>query len=343
MTAAAVARPGAALRRMREAARRHAPRHHAPHPRALGVALFLGGLLALGILCGGQAYAAERTDPAERTAPAVTAERLGGTAGDTLADPAAAPAAPRLRGVTDTGPHTGAPVTRPATGPATVRDVAEPLHETAGTTAGGVTDEVRRVAGELPAPAGLPGELPGRAPTTPGLPATPQVPAPPAPPALPRPAATGTAGTDDPTGHGAGAHNTGAHNTGAHNTGALGTGARTDGAAEADAAQPRIAVAAVAAWPYAHEGSGFDRTDDAFRPAVALPVSPPAAPEPCGGGACRHSAAGAGDSGSQRSAGDQCAVASAAVPHPAPVRGAGLPATAAPTHDRPHDVLEFPG
>lgn len=69
---------------------------------------------------------------------------------------------------------------------------------------------------------------------------------------------------------------------------------------------------------------------------AAVPVQAPAGP--CGDGVRQAT----GDGSSSRS-GDQHAAAFADGARFGLVRGATLPATAAPTYDRPHQILEFPG
>ncbi|MEU0274944.1 hypothetical protein [Streptomyces sp. NPDC006307] len=302
MTAAAAV-PVAALRLVRGAARRHAPRRRTFGARALTAALFLGGLLALGFLCGGQAYAAE------------------GTAGTAVSGTEATPvSAERLRA---TVPQTAAPratdaVREVAGRTAEAAQSAESVGGAVALATGAVRDLGPNLTGALPA---APVERPS-APGLPELPAAPELPQAPVPAEAESPGAETVAGTAiAATGSGAG------------------TASATPAASHAGTATP--------AWPYAAHASGERlRTYGEYgedRRAVARPATPPAAPEPCPGGACLQTAgAVAGDSGSPRG-GDQHATGSASLPYPGPVRGAGLPATVAPVHDRPHDILEFPG
>ncbi|WP_158827593.1 hypothetical protein [Streptomyces sp. NRRL S-118] len=345
--------PAAAPRTVRGAARRRARRHLVPvaahrtaAARALGIALFLGGLLALGFLCGGRAYAAESPEPAvtreqlqdrqvqetRHTAPEAardTRESAGGTAAhaaQTVRESARSAewvqpvqpvqpvrSAESAQSVQSAGPVTG-PVAESVVRPAAGR-VLPPVTGTVTTVSAAVTGAVvsgagdvvggllQGVAGAVPDPAGHP--------TPPGL--------------LPvLPGASAVAGADAPA-EAAGA----------------GTDPRAAAAPQADAhrsAPARTSAAAVR--PYAGDGgSGSVRTRGERAPALSAPT--PVVPAPWGGAGGRTPGC-AGDGGSPRAA-DQHAVTAASVPHPGPVRGAGLPATAAPLRDRPHDVLEFPG
>ncbi|MFJ8646246.1 hypothetical protein ACIRNI_08975 [Streptomyces sp. NPDC093546] len=301
MTAAAAV-PVAALRLVRGAARRHAPLRRALGSWTVKAALFLGGLLALGLLCAGQAYAAEPT--AGTVGVAVSGERLRAAAPETTA--------PETTALETTVRETVGQVAAPA---AAVVPAAERVVGRAVTTA---TETVRD-----PGP-GLTGALPApdQGPSAPGLPALP-----PAPELPQAPAPVGAARADAASPAAA----TGSAATGAsvrthgedHRAATAGSSAAATTATTALPAPPAPAQAQVSA-------------------PVPVPAQAPA-PEPCHGGACFHtSGVGAGDSGSPRG-GDQHAVASVALPYPGPVRGAGLPATVAPTQDRPHDVLEFPG
>ncbi|MGA5423054.1 hypothetical protein [Streptomyces lavendulocolor] len=312
MTAAAVV-PATAPRLARGAVAR----------RALAVLLFLGGLLALGLLLGGPAHAAET---------GVTTDRLGGTPGTGTAvvdgsvptghlttgrdttdrvttDSLAGPVTAAVRAVDGAGEGVE-PVVGAVTGPvaATAGDVAGALP--------GLTETLSEVAGALP-------EVPS---TDPALPAPPTaLPALPVPsgPGAPHVPPAGAWGDPDATRAAAG-------------PAAEATG--RDAAAPGGAAAPHRTTAAhlhpaasgaTAATATAHRGT------DAY---AAVP-SPPFGPGPCGG-AVRQSTA--GDGGTPRP-GDQQAVASPADAHTAPVPGTAGPATAAPVRDRPHDVLEFPG
>ncbi|MDN3296702.1 hypothetical protein QWM81_22170 [Streptomyces ficellus] len=312
MTAAAAVTPVAALREVRGAAAR----------RALAVTLFLGGLLTLGILCADRAHATDRTSTTPAAAGtavehAGTVERAGGQL----------PGAPGTE-MLGTGSPGGGAV------PEAAGEVAEPVIQAVAQSAKGtpvkdapVKGAVPDIAGVLPAPS-----EPPRAPTAPVVPAVPGAALPPAPQALPpaTPAVPGAPG-------------------GAQQDAAQQVSARHDAAhARTQPAQPAPPYATMAqdGYRYGHadaarafqpgasqpRAAALDTARDAFRDA-------PFAPAPCGGGAVRQSA---GDGGAPRP-GDQHAVASQADPYGGRIRGAALPTTAAPTHDRPHAILEFPG
>ncbi|MFJ8588186.1 hypothetical protein ACIRD2_26560 [Streptomyces sp. NPDC093595] len=363
VAAAVAALPVAAPRTARGAARRRARRrlipvagHGTAAARALGIALFLGGLLALGFLCGGRAYAAESPESAvthgqvqdgqvqdeqlqddrvratrhtTREAAGDTPEAVGDAAAHaarTVREPArsvppvsSAPSAPSVPSV----PSAGA-VTRPVA-ESVVRPVAgrvlPPATEAVTTVttvtaaAAGVTGSA--VSGAGPAVAvlvqGVVGAIPDptRPPTPTGL-----------LPALPEASAE------------AGAHAPDA---------AAGAGADTQAGAAPQADPHRCCPArttAAAARPYAGDTGSLGARGD--RPAAALSAPAPVVPAPWGGAGHRTPGC-AGDGGASRAGADQYAVTAAPVPYPGPVRGAGLPATVAPVHDRPHDVLEFPG
>ncbi|OEJ40516.1 hypothetical protein AR457_14240 [Streptomyces agglomeratus] len=303
-----VALPVAALRVLRRAGRW----------RALRVVLFLGGLLAAGFLWGGQAHAVE--------APLPDARHQVSTA---VAD---APPAPKLDAAQA---HAQAPVTAPAPAPATggvptdslglpgapggVREALGP--ESAGDVVRGVTrtlGELReRVAEHRPAVPGLPaagvpsppvaaGDLPVR-----HLPVTER-------PVVPTPSGGGA----EPSVH---------QGSGDDRAQSAGRGSVTGTSS--------VTGVAVVTGP-AYHATGPLREDADRRPGrVECGEAPAPAPSaPCGDGA-RHSA---GDGNSSRP-GDKHAAAVAAGARFGLVRGATLPATAAPTHDRPHEVLEFPG
>ncbi|MFG3504574.1 hypothetical protein ACGF5F_03565 [Streptomyces sp. NPDC047821] len=344
MTAAAAVAPVTAPRPARGAAAR----------RALAVVLFLGGLLALGILIGGPAHAADRppsrpdatgtatgADPAALPAAAVSgalpgagtgtppapgAPALGATAQGTLQDAT-------VPGLTapDLAPH-DATVPGTAAHDVTVPDPTVPDPTVPGLTTPDLAPHDVTVAGVTvlgavqDAGAGLPGR-----PEWPGVPADGAVPVtPPAPDVLP---GTHQAAQGSPAGHSVPV---------TAPPGAPGPGATT---ARTPATTAAPALCAWQGWAFGHavidartaqDGHhGRDRRADAV---IAAPL--PFAPGPCPGGAARQSAA--GDGGTPR-AGEQHAVTSAVAAHPGPVRGAALPATAASVQDRPHNILEFPG
>ncbi|GAA2515147.1 hypothetical protein [Streptomyces gobitricini] len=360
MTAAAVV-PVTVPRLVRGAVARRAP----------AVVLFLGGLLALGFLLGGQAHAADRppaapvvrldevvhVDDLDHEKPRVAAERLPAArdAGPTAtgsrptvavreAEEAAVPVARTVTGPAKgtvrevvTGPAKGT-VREVVTGPAadTVREVVGGLPETAGglpETAGGLPE----TAGALPETAGgLPGvtgALPEVPSAPPVLPALPIAPAAPLPVPLPGLGAPLAPPTGAPGG-----------------PGAAQDGATVPEAAGRDVAAPQGATAArdLAAQPRTRATALQPAAPDTMGARTApyraadtriAPPSPPSAPGPCGG-AVRQSAT--GDGGTPRP-GDQHAVASPADAHRAPARNTVRPATAAPIQDRPHTILEFPG
>ncbi|GAA4904293.1 hypothetical protein ACFPM3_29565 [Streptomyces coeruleoprunus] len=276
MTVAAAVAPVAALRRWRGAAGR----------RAWAVALFLGGLLAIGFFCGSDARAVEQRS-------AVTVEETG------QLRPAAEDVTGTVRRVVepDAARDTSSAATKPVTEAA----------EAAGTAA----DAVHGVTAPVTDAPAAPVRPPVLTPAVPALPAPPQSAEPyrpvsgqqpgDAPRTTDRPdtapavagAATATAFGTDPSGVAAAEHTT--------------------------AAQPTAAPATVSA--------------PADFPAPARHQ------QPCGGAALHT----AGDSGSPRGAADQPAVTDRAGTPPGTAGGTGLPATAAPTCDRPHDILEFPG
>ncbi|MEU7280270.1 hypothetical protein AB0A69_16015 [Streptomyces sp. NPDC045431] len=324
MTAAAAV-PVAALRLVRGAARRHAPRHHTLGARALTAALFLGGLLALGFLCGGQAYAAEPTPgaaPGTQVTHATHATHVTQAPAERLRAAEPETAAPRAtEAVREAADRTA--IAAEAPDAAEAADAAQAVESVGGAVAvatGAVRDLGSGLTRALPAG---PVERPS-APGLPGLPVAPELPQAPAPAEAESPGVRTVAGTATTT---------------------TGAGARTGSAAPAASHADTATLASAERIPaYGEDHWAITPTTLATpATAVALPASPPAAPEPCSGGVCLPTAGvGAGDGGSPRGA-DQHAAQSASVPYPAPVRGAGLPATVAPVHDRPHDILEFPG
>ncbi|MFD5101950.1 hypothetical protein [Streptomyces albidochromogenes] len=300
MTALA-ARPLVALRVLRRAGRR----------RALRVVLFLGGLLAVGFLWGGQAYAVETPSP---HGAAATVDAVASLA-------PAAPAAP-VPSVVPADPVVPAAPAAPAhvrlSPQEAVREVVEPAADAVRGVTRSIGELTDRVAERRPALPGIPAPpaLPVRDLPVPQAPTVPEVPTPPA---------------------GGGADSPGAP----EQTVRQGSGDGPPQAAGHTSAAGTAVAAAVAqqgASPYglpvpqrhnADGGPGRAECGEA-------PVPTPSAP--CGDGV-RQSA---GDGSSARP-GDKHAAALVSAARFALVRGATLPATAAPTYDRPHEILEFPG
>ncbi|MBV7244773.1 hypothetical protein [Streptomyces sp. MW-W600-10] len=324
--------------------------------RAVRVGLlvvFLGGLLALGILAGGRAEAQERPDPGPLTSsvadavpdavPDVVPE---GAASETAArkavepaiEPTAEPAAePVLEPATE-------PVVEPAVDPVAtaadraaeqtadqtaqqraaaqqgqqaVRESTAPtrVRDAAAVGAGDAGDAVERVAGEVrPLVPDLPGlppllsvlPVPGGGPDTPGAP-SPSVPG------------TGRDAGDGTTEPGDAAVDT------------------SDGSAEREAGRGIPAPFSGPATPAAPDGSGTPGAGHVQSPAPT-PAQDRAPFDPCGDLARTATADVQGPRG-----GDLHAVPAPGGPHAALVRGAGLPATAAPIPDRSGEILEFPG
>ncbi|MGI5481141.1 hypothetical protein [Streptomyces lavendofoliae] len=276
--------------------------------RALAVVLFLGGLLALGLLLGGPAHAADQSrtarvapvDDVDHAGPAATAERLA-----TAHEAAAA---------------TGGRVT------AAFREAEEAAGPALGTAAAPVTNAVPEATEGLTQ---VTGALPG-VPSPPGLPAAPPAPLPQPGPGTPLAPPTGTPGTPggtqaDPTVRAAAAPDSGRPHT------------------HAPALRPAVPVAPstgtdVSAAHHAAHHATAAAPATVTAPHITVP-SPPLAPGPCGGTVRQSIAA---DGGSPRP-GDQHAMASPADASSAPARGTARPATAAPLRDRPHTILEFPG
>ncbi|MBT2493792.1 hypothetical protein J7E96_35925 [Streptomyces sp. ISL-96] len=292
---AVVAHSLAVLRVLRRAGRR----------RALRVVFFLGSLLALGVVWGGQAYAVEAPLPARDPAVAVTPVQE------------AVPQKPLAQPVLD-----GAQAVDEAVGLVAdvVRHVTRPVGELKDRVA-----ERRPDAPELPAPA-----LPAPALPAPALPA-PAVPAP--GPVLPVDAASPGGGTEPPAepvmpvhqGPGDRAQRAASDTSSDGMAGAgasLGLGDR--GVYQYDVSGPHHAAA--------HRSPGLGDCGEA-----APPLEAPAGP--CGDGVWQS----AGDGTSSRSGDQHPAAAFADGARFGLVRGATLPATTSPTYDRPHQILEFPG
>ncbi|MFE6771531.1 hypothetical protein ACFVFD_21420 [Streptomyces fimicarius] len=328
--------------------------------RAVRVGLlvvFLGGLLALGILAGGRAEAQERPDPGPLTSsvadagpdagpdavPDVVPE---GAASETAARKAVEPTAePVLEPATEPVVE---PVVEPAVDPvATAADRAaeqtadqtaqqtaqqqaaaqqgqQDVRESTATAptrvrdavgAGDAGDAVERVAGEVrPLVPDLPGlppllsvlPVPGGGPDTPGAPS----------PSAP---GTGRDAEDGTTEPGDAAADT------------------SDGSAEHEAGRGIPAPFSAPATAAAPDGSGTPGAGHVRSPAPT-PAQDRAPFDPCGDLARTATADVQGPRG-----GDLHAVPAPGGPHAALVRGAGLPATAAPIPDRSGEILEFPG
>ncbi|WP_089116315.1 hypothetical protein [Streptomyces sp. SS07] len=347
--------------------------------RAVQVVLFLGGLLALGLLAGGRAEAQQRPEPVGLTASVADAvpqeavrgsavresavregvvpEDLDRTAVEPpvrrVADKGVDPVADEADQVVDKGVDSVAdqvvePVTAPAVEPVadraaqhrpvqdrptqhrpaqseTVRKAsaalsAEPATEPVDSVApvvGGAGDAVDRIAGEVrPLVASLPG-LP------PLLSVLPELPVPGGDPDAP--------GAPAPSVPGAGRDAEGSTTPG-------GTGA--DASAERAADQDRAAGARGLA-PTLPDRSGTPDAGHAqlSAPTPALPPTRDRAPfAPCGDLVRTVVADAQGPRG-----GDLHAASVPDGPYAALVRGAGLPATAAPITDRSGEILEFPG
>ncbi|MFF7010024.1 hypothetical protein ACFY9Y_01480 [Streptomyces fimicarius] len=305
--------------------------------RAVQVGLlvvFLGGLLALGILAGGRAEAQERPDPGPLTssvADAVPEDAATEAAAREAAEPsarpvaerAADPVAPAVDRAAERTAHqqTAAPqvqqarqgqqAVRESAAPARVRDAVVVATEDAGDTG----DAVERVAGEVrPLVPDLPGLLPllsvlpvpGGGSDAPGAPS-------PSVPGAGRGAEDGTAKPGDAA---AGASDESAGRE-------AGRGARAPFSAPETPAVP--------------DGSGTPGAGHVQSPAPT-PAQDRAPFGPCGDLARTATADVQGPRG-----GDLHAVPAPGGPHAALVRGAGLPATAAPIPDRSGEILAFPG
>ncbi|MFD4001462.1 hypothetical protein [Streptomyces rubiginosohelvolus] len=358
--------------------------------RAVQVVLFLGGLLALGLLAGGRAEAQERPEPVgltasvadavpqeavresavresavregavpedlDRTAVEPPVRRVADKGVDPVADEAdqfVDPVADKADQVVDKGVDSVAdqvvePVAAPAVEPVadraaqhrpvqdgptqhrpaqpeTVRKAtaalsAEPATEPVDSVApvvGGAGDAVDRIAGEVrPLVASLPG-LP------PLLSVLPELPVPGGDPDAP--------GAPAPSVPGAGRDAEGSTTPG-------GTGA--DASAEHAAGQDPSAGAPGLA-PAVPDRSGTPDAGHAqlSAPTPALPPTRDRAPfAPCGDLVRTVVADAQGPRG-----GDLHAAPVPGGPYAALVRGAGLPATAAPITDRSGEILEFPG
>ncbi|MFI0014589.1 hypothetical protein [Streptomyces griseus] len=309
--------------------------------RAVQVGLlvvFLGGLLALGILAGGRAEAQERPDPGpltssvadvvpdvvpEDAATEATAREAAEPSARPVAERAADPVAPAVDRAAERTAHqqTAAPqvqqarqgqqTVRESAAPARIRDAVVVATEDAGDTG----DAVERVAGEVrPLVPDLPGLLPllsvlpvpGGGSDAPGAPS-------PSVPGAGRGAEDGTAKPGDAA---AGASDESA-------------GRETGRDARAPLSAPET--------PAVPDGSGTPGARHVQSPAPT-PAQDRAPFGPCGDLARTATADVQGPRG-----GDLHAVPATGGPHAALVRGAGLPATAAPIPDRSGEILAFPG
>lgn len=284
--------------------------------------LFLGGLLALGFLWGGQAYAVE-APPLPHDATAVVAPVLK----------------PELPEPELPGQELRQPVVRqPVVGePAqAVRETAEPVAEVVRRVVRPVGELKDRVTGHRPAVPAPPvivapvPELPVPESPVPEMPVSelpvseapvPEVPGPEVPAAPEKP--------EVPTAPEKSANS--AHQDSGDRAQRAGSGPVTHTAALAGSGRGE------GGHPYAPDRRHGDTPRSADRAKCGeVPVQAPAGP--CGDGVRQA----AGDGSAPRSA-DQHAAAFTDGIRFALVRGATLPATAAPTYDRPHEILEFPG
>ncbi|XCM30256.1 hypothetical protein ABXI76_13510 [Streptomyces parvus] len=335
--------------------------------RAVQVVLFLGGLLALGLLAGGRAEAQERPDPGGLTASVADAvpgaDQVVGPVAEPVVEPVAdqvmEPVADRVvepvaasvvepvdRAVrhqaaqhraAQPGPvrnATAAPATKPVTEPVGSVASADPgasadpvastpvrVRDARDAVVGGAGEAVDRIAGEArPLVASLPG-LP------PLLSALPELPVP------------GDA-ADSPRAPGA-------PSPSAPDTGRGAEGPTTPGDTDADAPAERAAGGhdrSIGAPGFTSAGPDRSGTPGAGHaqltaPTPTFPPTQDRAPfAPCGDLARTAVADAQGPRG-----GDLHAAPVPGGPYAALVRGAGLPATAAPITDRSGEILEFPG
>ncbi|MFJ9891009.1 hypothetical protein ACIQRW_34920 [Streptomyces sp. NPDC091287] len=321
--------------------------------RAVQVVLFLGGLLALGLLAGGHAEARERPGPGPLTASVADAVPEGAApeaAVPTAVEPAAQPVvrtviepveraarqqAAQQRTVQKAPAESvGESAAEPAAEPATPADALASTDAFASTVSPGST--VSAAASTASAPARVRDAVVGGAgdtvdriagavrPLVPSLPGLPPLfsvlPVPgggPDAPGAPSPSVPDT-------GHGAGS----------------GTAAHVDAGADASA-EPRAghdrSTADQGSAPAVPDVSGA--SDAGHTPDSEPTPAPGRAPlGPCGDLVRTAVADGQGPRG-----GDLHAVRAPSGPYTALVRGAGLPATAAPIPDRSGEILEFPG
>ncbi|MEV5578632.1 hypothetical protein AB0L39_08740 [Streptomyces parvus] len=320
--------------------------------RAVQVVLFLGGLLALGLL----AEAQERPDPGGLTAsmadavpgaeqvvepgaePVVepVADQVVGPGAEPVVEPVAeAVVEPVDRAVRQqaTQPEpvrnaTAAPSAAPVTEPVDTVAAADPVASTPArvrdardAAVGGAGDAVDRIAGEArPLVASLPGlppllsvlpelPVPGGAPDSPGAPGAPSPSAPDTGRGAEGPTTPGDTDADAPAERAAGGHD--------RSIGAPGFAPAVPDRSGTPHAGHAQLTAPTPTFPPTQDRAPFAPCGDLARTAVAD------APGPRGG--------------------DLHAAPVPGGPYAALVRGAGLPATAAPITDRSGEILEFPG
>ncbi|SCE57877.1 hypothetical protein GA0115253_107693 [Streptomyces sp. Termitarium-T10T-6] len=335
--------------------------------RAVQVVLFLGGLLALGLLAGGRAEAQERPDPGGLTASVADAvpgaDQVVEPGADQLVEPVAEPvvepvadqvgepvAASVVEPVDRAVRHeaaqhraaqpepvrnaTAAPATKPVTepvGPVASADSVASADPVASTpvrvrdgrdaVVGGAGEAVDRIAGEArPLVASLPGlppllstlpelPVPGGAPDSPGAPGAPSPSAPDTGRGAEGPTTPGDTDADAPAERAAGGHDRSIGAPGFTSAGPDRSGTPGAGHAQLTAPTPTF--------PPTQERAPFAPCGDLARTAVADAQGP--------------------------RGGDLHAASVPGGPYAALVRGAGLPATAAPITDRSGEILEFPG
>lgn len=345
--------------------------------RAVQVVLFLGGLLALGLLAGGRAEAQERPDPGGLTASMADAvpgaeqvvepgaepvfepgaEQVVEPVAEPLVEPVAEPvvepgAEPVVEPVAvsvvepvdravrqQAAQHraaqpepvrnaTAAPSAAPVTEPVDTVAAADPVASTPArvrdardAAAGGAGDAVDRIAGEArPLVASLPGlppllsvlpelPVPGGAPDSPGAPGAPSPSAPDTGRGAEGPTTPGDTDADAPAERAAGGHD--------RSIGAPGFAPAVPDRSGTPHAGHAQLTAPTPTFPPTQDRAPFAPCGDLARTAVAD------APGPRGG--------------------DLHAAPVPGGPYAALVRGAGLPATAAPIIDRSGEILEFPG
>ncbi|MFJ6610709.1 hypothetical protein ACIQPT_10555 [Streptomyces sp. NPDC091289] len=314
--------------------------------------LFLGGLLALGILAGGRAEAQERPDPGLLTAPEQVAEKVVEPVTETVTEPgtekvavpvvekavkpvdraakqqaaeqqaaeqqaAEQQAAEQQATVESSVKPTVKPSAAPAAEPPAPADVlgSAPARVSAAVVVvAGVGDAVDRVAGEVrplvPALPGLPPlfsvlPVPGGEPAAPGAPS----------PSVPD---TGRGAEDGTTAPGDAGTDTSAERAAGRDRGVGAPGSASDASDVPDGSGVQEAGPAQGSAPtQAPDRAPFDPCGDLVRTATADVQGP--------------------------RGGDLHAVPAQGGPYAALVRGAGLPATAAPIPDRSGEILAFPG
>ncbi|MCC8478603.1 hypothetical protein LMJ41_11995 [Streptomyces globisporus] len=314
--------------------------------RAVQVVLFLGGLLALGLLAGGRAEAQERPDPGGLTASVAdavpgadqveepVADQVEEPVADQVVEPVAASVVePVDRAVRHQAAQhraaqpepvrnaTAVPATKPVTEPvgsvasADAVASADPVASTPArvrdardAVVRGAGEAVDRIAGEARP---LVASLPGLPPLLSALPELPELSVPGGAPDSP-----GAPGAPSPS---------------APDTGSGAEGPTTPGDTDADAPAERAA-------------GGHDRS-------IGAPGFTPAGPGRFGTPGAGHAQLTAPtptfpptqDRAPFAPCGDLHAAPVPGGPYAALVRGAGLPATAAPITDRSGEILEFPG